>query len=61
MIEVEFGDILDAPLYDSWDDFCDKYGINVWCINEGLAERNTTIKVDIKDAKRWGMIDENEY
>lgn len=50
-------DILHAPLASSWGRFCNDYGFNEWCINEGLAESDTTVQITIEDAKFYGIID----
>jgi len=61
-IDVKLGDVLDAPLINAWDKMCEKYGINEWCLNEGLADKNDTVSVTLEDAEHWGIIErEEEY
>jgi hypothetical protein len=55
-VEVTFGDILDAPLLGSWDYICEKYGLNVWILNEGLADRKDKYEISIADARYIGII-----
>lgn len=56
-IPVKLGDILDAG---RWDEVCDKYGLNVWCINEGQADRDDAIDITIADAERYGLLTDDE-
>lgn len=51
-ISFTYGEILDSR---NWADFCDKYGINEWCINEG-ADRDTNIQILVDDAKKYNLI-----
>ena len=37
------------------DELCLKYGINIWCVNEG-ADGNETRKISLEDAKKYGII-----
>ena len=59
-VTVTFRQILDAPSMGSWDDMCEKYGINEWCINEGRASDQDEIEVSLADAEKWGLIEEDE-
>lgn len=52
-VNVTFGKILD---HGDWDYFCEKYGINPWCINEGLADRKEQYSISVEDAKKMGLI-----
>lgn len=56
-IITTMGDILDSG---NWDVYCEKYGINEWCMNEGLADRDTEVQIKLEDAKRWGLLDIRE-
>ncbi|MBK7380435.1 MAG: hypothetical protein IPJ03_16680 [Ignavibacteriales bacterium] len=57
IITVKMGEILDS---DNWEDYCYRYGINEWCINEGRADRDTEVQISLADAMEWGLIkDEN--
>lgn len=51
-ISFTLGEILDSG---HWDEFCEKYGINEWCINEG-ADRDSTKEIFVNDAKKYGLI-----
>lgn len=57
-VSVKLGDVLNAPYCNSWSELCDKYGIGEWCINEGQADENDTVMVSLKDADRWGLIED---
>jgi hypothetical protein len=56
-IQVEAQMLLDRGV---WDDYCEKYGINVWAINEGLMRSNEMLNVSLADAKRWGLLKDEE-
>jgi len=60
-VVVTFGEILNAPAIGAWDHMCEKYGINIWCLNEGLADSDDEITITLKDAKRYGLIKEETY
>lgn len=55
-INVKFVDVLNATYINAWEDMCEKYGINEWCLNEGLADDEDTISVSLEDAEFWGLI-----
>ena len=57
-ISVKIGEISDCPLLGSWDYICDKYGLNKWCLNEGLATKDDTIQISIEDAEYIGILDD---
>lgn len=57
-IKVKLGSVLDAPLIGAWDDMCEKYGINEWCLNEGRADSDDEIEVSLADAEKWGLIEQ---
>ena len=59
-IDVKLGDVLDAPLINAWDKMCEKYGINEWCLNEGLADKNDTVSITLEDAEHWGIIEKED-
>ena len=40
----------------NWDGFCDEVGLNPWCMNEGLADKDTEISVKLSVAKKFGLI-----
>jgi len=47
-----FQEIIDSG---NWDSFCDKYGVNEWCISEG-ANISTEKDILLLDAKEWNLI-----
>ena len=55
-IKVTLKSIKDAPLINAWSKMCDKYGINEWCLNEGLANENDTVTIKMSDACLWGIV-----
>jgi len=55
-IKVTFEQVLDAPLIGAWEEMCNKYGINEWCLNEGLVNNDDVIEVSLEEAERWGII-----
>jgi hypothetical protein len=56
-VTVKLGDVLGAPYWKSWREMCDKYGVNEWCLSEGLADSDDTIEVSLEDAEHWGLVD----
>ena len=54
-VTCTFRDILDTG---HWEDYCKGYGINEWCVAEGLAESGTEVTISIEDAKRYGLFKE---
>ena len=56
-IITTMGNILDSG---NWGVYCDKYGINEWCMDEGLAGRDTEVQIKLEDAKRWGLLEDQE-
>lgn len=59
-VKTTLGEILHAPYINSWDDFCEKYGYSEWCINEGRAEEDEVVEISLQDAKRYGLLKEEE-
>jgi len=55
IVQTTFREILNAPYWNAWDDFCKKYGYSVWCVNEG-ADSNTEVSISYSDAKLYGII-----
>lgn len=39
-----------------WSDYCDKYGINPYCINEGRMDSTDEVEISYEDAMNWGFI-----
>lgn len=39
-----------------WDRFCDKRGINVWAINEGLMDEDEKFVLSWDEAEELGII-----
>lgn len=58
-IETTLGEVMDAPLIGSWQYICDKYGLNEWCINAGMADKNDNIGILLEDAEHIGIITED--
>ena len=56
-VSVKLGDISRANYINAWDNFCDKYGYNYYCINEG-ADSDSKVEISLADAESWGLIDE---
>jgi hypothetical protein len=54
---VKLGDVLDAPYINAWEQMCEKYGINEWCLNEGMSDSDDTIEVSLEDAEYWGLVE----
>jgi hypothetical protein len=52
-ITVTYREILEANSAN-WVEFCDKYGVNEWVVNEGGGDNE--IQISIKDAKDYGLI-----
>ena len=57
-IVVTAREIMDAPLISSWDHFCDRQGINPWCINEGLMDDDETFELTEEEARFYGLLGE---
>ncbi len=56
-VRVKLGDVLDAPYINAWEQMCEKYGINEWCLKEGIADSDDTIEVSLEDAEHWGLVE----
>ena len=56
-IEVRLVEVLRAPWIGAWEHMCKKYGVNEWCINEGLADDESTIDISLQDAERYGIVE----
>lgn len=56
-VTVKLGDVLDAPYINAWEQMCEKYEINEWCLNEGRADSDDAIEVSLEDAEHWGLIE----
>lgn len=59
-LEVTYRAISNADLY-VWNEFCEKYEINPWCINEGLIKESDMVALDLEDALKWGLINDSNY
>jgi len=55
-INITLGEISKARYVSAWDNFCDKYGYNYYCINEG-ADINNKVEITLEDAEKWGLIE----
>ena len=56
-VTVKLVDVLHAPLMSAWERMCEKYGINEWCINEGLADDESTVEISLQDAELYGLVE----
>lgn len=59
-VTVKLIDVLNAPLMSAWSLMCEKYRINEYCINEGLADNESTIEISLEDAELYGLIEDNK-
>ena len=41
----------------AWERMCEKYGINEWCLNEGLADDDSTVEISLEDAELYGLVE----
>ncbi len=39
-----------------WDEFCEKHGINVWAVNEGLMDSDEEFILSEEEAKSYGFL-----
>ena len=51
-IRITLGKLIDN--YD-WEEACEVFGLNEWCLNEGLADRDDKIEVTLEQAKKIGI------
>lgn len=56
-VTVKLIDVLHAPLINAWKIMCVKYGVNEWCLNEGISDDNSTIEISLEDAERYGIVE----
>ena len=56
-VKVKLGDVLNAPYWKAWEQMCEKYGINEWCMNEGLADDDSTVVISLEDAELYGLVE----
>lgn len=54
-VTITFGELMDK--YD-WEGVCNVLGLNIWCINEGLASSDEEITISEEDAKKIGILNE---
>lgn len=54
-VSIKLRDIIDCNYMSAWEEFCDKYGYNYYCVNEG-ADDNDEVRITVEDAKNWGLI-----
>ena len=60
-VTVKLKDVLNAPLMSAWERMCEKYGINEWCLNEGLADDDITVEISLEDAELYGLVERDTY
>ena len=51
-IECTAKEIIDSG---HWDDYCEKYGTNVWAVNEGLMDSDEKLEITREEAEEWGF------
>lgn len=56
-IEVRLVEVLRAPRISAQEHMCEKYGVNEWCLNEGLTDDESTIEISLEDAERYGIVE----
>ena len=54
-VSVKLRDISRANYAMAWEEFCNKYGYNPFCMNEG-ADGDSKVKISLEDAENWGII-----
>jgi len=52
-IVVTFREIMDKGM---WDKFCEMKGLNVWCVNEGLADSDEKVELTEDEARKLGFL-----
>lgn len=57
-IKTTLSEISQAKYVDAWDNFCEKYRYDFYCINEG-ADADIEVEITLQDAENWGLIDED--
>ena len=57
-VKATFKELSGCPLISGWDYICEKYGINPWCMNEGLASSSDEIEISLEDARYIGILKE---
>ena len=55
-VTATFRELLDSPLIGGWDYICEEYGINPYCMNEGLASGDEALEISVEDAKYIGIL-----
>ncbi len=55
-VETTFRELMNAPYINTWEHFCEKYGYNIYIINEGLVEGEDVVVISFEDAKFYGLI-----
>lgn len=51
-IKTTLGKLIDN--YD-WGEVCEVVGLNEWCLNEGLADREDEVELTPEEAKKIGL------
>jgi hypothetical protein len=54
-VTVKLIDVLRSSGY-AWEKMCEDYGINPWCINEGLADEDSTQEITIEQLSEYGLV-----
>lgn len=50
---ITFGELIDRGL---WLSYCEKFGINEWAVNEGLASSDDEVVLTEEEAQELGII-----
>lgn len=54
LVSVTLGEVSETSF---WEEFCDKYGWNVYCLREGADEEWET-NISVEDAIAWGLVED---
>ncbi len=55
-VSATFKELIDPPLIGGWDYICEKYGVNSWCVSEGLVDSCDTMEISAEDARHIGIL-----
>lgn len=53
-MKISFGELLNRG---DWDEVCEKLGLNVWCIAEGVVDKEDEIELSAKQAFELGLVE----
>lgn len=43
----------------AWENYCEYSGLNIWALNEGLADDEEIVTLPVSLAMQWGLIEED--